>query len=84
MLSICADNRHILTLLIFKTHFPAVEKFRSGMDVCKLLILEGSFQFAANHVFETVVRDDMVMRALVLDGYSLLHKTPLFELIAVD
>lgn len=84
MLSIGTNNRQIFTLLIFETHFPAVEKFRSGVDVRKFLVLIRSFQLSTNHIFETVVRDDMVMRALVLNGYSFLHQASLFEFVAVD
>lgn len=54
------------------------------MNVGKLLILKGSFEFATDHIFQAVVRNNVMVCALVLDGYSLLHQTSLFELVAID
>ena len=47
-------------------------------------ILERPLQLAAHNILETVVRDDMVMTALALDRYCLLHKPPFLELVTVN
>lgn len=77
-------KRHVLAFLIFEANFPAVEKLRPGLYVGQLGILERSLELPANNVFETVVGDDVVVGALVLDRDGLLHQAALLELIAVD
>lgn len=83
-LSICANKRQVLALLVFETNFPPVKKLWPGMNVGQLLVLEWSLEFAAHDIFQAVVRDDMMVCALVLYGYGLLHQASLFELVTVD
>jgi hypothetical protein len=84
VLSVTTNERKVFSLLIFEAHFPATKKFRSRVDVGQLLVLIWSFELSAYDVFETIIRNNVMVCALVLDGYSLLHQTPLLELIAVD
>jgi hypothetical protein len=84
MVPISTNERHIFAFLVFEAHLPTVEKLWSGVNICKPFVLVWSFEFSADHVLETVVRDDMVMCTLVLDRDSFLHQTSLFELITVD
>jgi hypothetical protein len=78
------NEGHIFALFILEADLPAIEKLRSGLNVGQLRVLERSLELSTDNVFETVVRDHMVVRALILDRYSLLHQTALFELITVD
>jgi hypothetical protein len=75
---------HVLALLIFKANLPTIQKLGSWLDVGELWILEWSLELSAHDVLQTVIRNDMVMSALVLDRDGLLHQTAFFELIAVD
>jgi hypothetical protein len=54
------------------------------VDVGQLRVLVWSLELSAHDVFETIVRNDMVVRSLILNGYGLLHQAALFELVAVD
>jgi hypothetical protein len=67
MLTIACNERHVLAFFVFETDFPASEQLRPWLNVREFWILERSFQLSADHVFETVVGDNMVMRALVFD-----------------
>jgi hypothetical protein len=77
-------QRHVLAFLIFQTDLPSVEELWSGLYVLQLWILEWSLELPTNNIFKTVVRDDMMVSALVLDGNSLLHQAAFFEFVAVD
>jgi hypothetical protein len=46
--------------------------------------LKRSLELPADDVFKTVVGDDMVVSALVLDRDGLLHQAAFFELVAID
>lgn len=83
-LTVGANKRHVLTLLVFETDLPPVKKLRPGMNVSQLLVLERPLEFAADYIFQAIVGDHMVMCALILHGYGLLHQAPLFELVAVN
>jgi hypothetical protein len=54
------------------------------MNVGEFCVLARSLQLPTNHVLKTVVRDDMVVSSLILDGYGLLHQATLLEFVAVD
>jgi hypothetical protein len=84
LLPVATNKWQVLAFLVFEAHLPAIEQFGPGVDVGQLRVLVWSFELSAHDVFETVVRDDMVVRPLVLDGYGLLHQTTLFEFIAVN
>lgn len=71
-------------LLVFQTDFPASEQIRSRLDVTQIWVLARALQLAVHYVFERVVRDDVVVGSLVLDGNGLLHQATLLELVAVD
>jgi hypothetical protein len=46
--------------------------------------LKRSLELPADDVFKTVVGDDMVVSALVLDRDGLLHQATFFELVTID
>jgi len=52
--------------------------------VLKPGILERTLKLATYDVLQAVVRDDMVMCALVLDRDGFLHQSPFLELVAID
>lgn len=54
------------------------------MDVRELVVLVWSLKLSTDHVFKTVVGNDVVMCSLVFNRDRLLHQTSLFELVAVD
>jgi hypothetical protein len=58
---------HVLALLIFKANLPTIQKLGSWLDVGELWILEWSLELSAHDVLQTVIRNDMVMSALVLN-----------------
>jgi hypothetical protein len=70
---IACNGRQVLALLILQTDLPAGEELWTRLNVLKPWILERSLQLAAHNIFETVIRDNMVVSALVLDRERLLH-----------
>jgi hypothetical protein len=84
VLSIARDERQVLALFILEAHLPAGQEFWSRLDVLESWVLVWSFELPAHHVLKAVIRDNVVVRALVFDRYGLLHETPLFEFVAVD
>jgi hypothetical protein len=81
---VAANKWKVFSLFIFEAHFPTTKKFRPRVNVGQFLILIGSFQLSTHHVFETIVGDNVMVCALVLHRYSLLHQTSFFELITID
>jgi hypothetical protein len=73
LLPVATDQWEVLALLVFKAHLPAIEQLRPRVDVGQLWVLVWSLELSAHDVFETVVRNDVVVRSLILDGYGLLH-----------
>jgi hypothetical protein len=46
--------------------------------------LEWSLELPTDNVFKTVIGDDMVMSALVLNRDGLFHQSAFLELVAID
>jgi hypothetical protein len=84
VLGVACNDRHVLALFVLQTDLPASEKLWSRLNMLKPWILERSLQLATHNIFKAVVRDDMVMSALVFDRDSLLHQSSFLELVAVD
>lgn len=84
MVRVSCYKGHVLALFIFETDFPAVEKLWPRLDISELGVLERSLELATDNIFQTVVGDDVVVGALVLDRDGLLHQTAFLELVAVD
>jgi len=73
----------ILALLVFETDFPARKELRSGYNASEFRILEWAHKFPAYDVFETVVRDNVVVSAFEFDADGFLHQTAFLEFVAV-
>jgi hypothetical protein len=84
MLRVSCDQRHVFTFFILEVDLPAVEELWSWMNICELRILKWPLQLATDHILETVVGDDVMVRALVLDGDGFLHQTAFLELVTVN
>lgn len=52
---VACHERHIFALLIFKTDLPAIQKFRSWLDVGELGILEWPLKLSTDYVLKAVV-----------------------------
>lgn len=81
---VACNERQVFALLVLKADLPAGEKLWSWLDFCKPWVLERSLQFTADDILEAVVRDDVVMCALVFDGDGLLHQAAFLEFVAVN
>lgn len=84
VLRVACNEGEVFALLVLEANFPTSEEFRPWLYVVKTWILEWSLELATHNVFEAVVRDDVVVCALVLYGNSLLHQTSFLELIAIN
>ena len=73
VVGIACKERHVFTFFVFQADLPTIQELWSWLDVGKLWVLERSLEFSTYHVLEAVVGDDVVVSALVLDRYRLLH-----------
>ena len=67
VLGVARDERHVFALFVFQADLPASKQLRSWLYMLKPGILERTLQLATYDVLQAVVRDDMVVCALVLD-----------------
>lgn len=67
MLWIAWNERHILALFVLQADLPTGEKFWSRLYVIKPWILERSLELTTHNIFKTVVRNDVVVSALIFD-----------------
>lgn len=84
VLGVASDERHIFALFVFQADLPASKQLRSWLYMLKPGILERTLQLATYNVLQAVVRDDMVMCALVLDRDGFLHQSAFLKLVAID
>jgi hypothetical protein len=84
VLGIARNERHVFALFVLQADLPTSKKFWPRLNVLKSWILEWSLKLAAYNVFKAIVGDDVMVSALVFDRDSLLHKTSVLELVAID
>lgn len=84
VLGIACDERHVFTLFVLQADLPSSKQLWSWLYVLKPGILKRSLEFATDNILQAVVRDDMVVCALVLDRDSFLHQPTFLKLVAID
>lgn len=81
---IARDERHVLALFVLQADLPTIEQLWSWLYVLQPRILEWSLELATYDILQAIVRDDMMVCALVFDRDGFLHQSTLLKLIAID
>lgn len=67
MLWVTRSKWHVLAFFVLQADLPTCKEFWTWLHVLKPWVLEGALELPAHDVFEAIVRDDVVVRALVFD-----------------
>lgn len=67
VLRVACNDRHVFALFVLQADLPAIKQLRSWLYMLKPGILERPLELATYDILQTVIRDDMMVCALVLD-----------------